>query len=113
MTSPTERSLAMLREQGFTAEVVERWNPHTRTRHDLFGFADIIAVRKGEILLVQTTSYSGVSSRIKKIADCEHAPVCRMANIGIHVHGWRQKAVGKFKNGNTKYGWVCRVEDLS
>ena len=44
MTSPTQRSLAALRERGMLAEVVERWNPYTKTRKDLFGFVDIVAV---------------------------------------------------------------------
>lgn len=33
-TSPTQRSLAMLRERGMLAEVVERWNPYTKTRKE-------------------------------------------------------------------------------
>lgn len=42
--TPTARTLKWLRERGYTAEVVERWNPHSRTRKDLFGFADVAAI---------------------------------------------------------------------
>ena len=39
-TSPTTLTLKHLREQGYTAEVVERWNPHARIRQDLFGIVE-------------------------------------------------------------------------
>lgn len=102
-TSPTQRSLALLRERGYVAEVVERWNPFARVRHDLFGFADIIAIKPGDRLLVQTTSGSNVAARIAKIGDNELAQVAREAGFGIHVHGWRK----------LKSGWACREVDLS
>ena len=101
--TPTQRSLAKLRADGWHAEVVERWNPHTRTRHDLFGFGDILAVGSAGVLLVQTTTATNVSSRIHKIADSPLIGVVREAGIAVHVHGWAKK-------GNR---WECRVEDLS
>lgn len=58
MTSPTQRSLAHLRSLGYRVAVVERWNPHARIRQDLFGVLDLLAVRDGEILGVQTTNAS-------------------------------------------------------
>ncbi len=102
-TSPTQLSLRALRADGFTAEVVERWNPHTRTRHDLFGFGDIIAIRAGEVLLVQTTSDAHVAERVRKIADAPTVAAVRDAGIGIHVHGWR-KTAGR---------WQLRTVDVS
>ena len=36
--SPTARSLAWLRDGGWTAGVVERWNPGARVRQDFLGF---------------------------------------------------------------------------
>jgi hypothetical protein len=35
--TPTQRSLAALRELGYLVEVVEKWNSFTRTRKDLVG----------------------------------------------------------------------------
>jgi hypothetical protein len=32
MPSPTQRSLALLRERGYTTDVVERWIPYVRVR---------------------------------------------------------------------------------
>ena len=48
--SPTARSLAHLRKTCQLVQVVERWNSFTKTRHDLFGIIDILAIRDGETL---------------------------------------------------------------
>lgn len=111
--SPTERSLKKLREDGYTCEVVERWNHHTKQRKDLFGIIDILAIRKGEVLGVQTTAASNVSARLEKISNSDLTPCVREAGIGLVVHGWGKRVVGKFKNGKNKFGWVCRVVDVS
>jgi hypothetical protein len=101
--TPTQRSLKYLREQGYTVAITERWNPFARIRQDLFGFVDLLAIRKGETLAVQTTS-TGVSERIKKIQDSEYLPKIRDAGWMIHVHGWRKNSKGRY---------VLRVEDIS
>lgn len=104
MSTPTSRSLAALRERGYTAQVVERWNPHARIRQDLFGFVDIIGIKEGETLAVQTTSASNMAARIRKIAESEHVAAVRSAGWRIEVHGWRKNAAQR---------WVCRVDDVS
>ena len=95
MTSPTQRSLQKLRADGYLAEVVERWNPHARVRHDLFGFVDVIAVRDSEVLAVQATSRSNVAARVTKIAEHENLAAVRKAGIRIEVHGWAKMANGR------------------
>lgn len=50
-TSPTQRTLAECRKRGWTAQVVERWNPHAKVRVDLFGVIDLIALVPGVGLL--------------------------------------------------------------
>jgi hypothetical protein len=102
--TPTARSLKYLREAGYTAEVTEKFNSFTKRRNDLFGFIDILAIRENEVLGVQTTSGSNVSSRVKKIQEHENVAAVRKAGIGIHVHGWRKAANGR---------WQVRVEDIS
>lgn len=104
MGSPTSRSLALLRKEGWTAEVVEKWMPQARIRKDLFGFVDILAIREGETLAVQSTSYSNSYARCKKIAEHENVAVVRSAGWGIHVHGWKKNKSGR---------WECRVTDCS
>lgn len=104
-TSPTQLSLRKLRDDGYTAEVVEHWNPHTRTRHDLFGFVDIIAIRPGETLAVQATSGTNVAARVRKIADHTNVAAVREAGWRIEVHGWSQ--------AKPRARWTCRTVDVS
>ena len=102
--SPTQRSLKYLREAGYHVEVVEKTIPRTFIKKDLFGFADLLAIRDDEILLVQVTSGSNVSARVRKIADSEHIDKVRKAGFTVCVHGWRRNAAKKY---------VLRVVDLS
>lgn len=92
MTSPTSRTLAALREEGWRAEVVEHWNMHTKQRKDLFGFADIIAFQNGVVLLVQATSQSNVNARIKKVIANEIALEWLKQGLPIWVVGWKKYA---------------------
>ena len=101
--TPTQRSMKALRELGYLVEVVEKWNSFTRTRKDLWGWADLLAIRRGEVLAVQVTA-TGVSSRIKKIMDSETIGRVREAGIRIEVHGHRKNSKGKY---------VMRVVDIS
>jgi hypothetical protein len=101
--SPTQRSLEHLRELGYHCEVVEKWNPWSRVRQDLWGWCDILAIRRDEVLAVQVTS-TGVAERIKKIEDSPTVAFVRSADIRIEVHGWRKNSKGRY---------VLRVEDIS
>jgi hypothetical protein len=88
--TPTSRSLAYLRNAGFSADVVEHWNPFAHIRKDLFGFADILAIRPGEILAVQTTTDSNVSARLHKISEEPRSGLWLQAGGKIVVHGWKK-----------------------
>ena len=101
--SPTQRSLEYLRELGYHCEIVEKWNSFTKQRKDLWGWCDILAIRKEEVLAVQVTA-SAVADRIKKIQDSTTVALVRDAGIKIHVHGWRKNSKGRY---------VIRVEDIS
>ena len=101
--TPTQRSLAYLRDEGYLVAIVEHWNPFARNRQDLFGFIDLLAIRRDETLAVQVTA-SGVSSRVKKIEASPHLGRVREAGWKIFVHGWRKNAAGKY---------VMRIVDLS
>ena len=105
VSSPTQRSLAHLRDNGFIAEVVEKYNSFSRTRKDLWGWCDILALNPVDatILAVQTTTTSNMKARIQKITDSETVASVRKCGIEIHVHGWSKK----------KGRWQLRVADIS
>jgi hypothetical protein len=104
MTSPTQRSLKLLRDRGYVAVVTERWNPYARLRQDLFGFIDIVALSSiYGIIAVQTTSGANMAARISKIRELPAAKVWLKVGGHIVVHGWRK--VGA--RGKRKL-WECR-----
>lgn len=90
MTTPTQRSLKLLRDEGYRATVVERWNPFAHIRQDLWGFIDILAIRPGETVGVQSCHYSDVSKRAEKIANHENVGAVREAGWKIVIHGWHK-----------------------
>lgn len=102
MSSPTQRSLAYLRERYPLVGVVERYNSFSHTRHDLFGIADLVAVGE-DILAVQTTSASNLASRVRKVTESEALPILRKVGIRVVCHGW----------GKRKGRWQLREVDVS
>lgn len=103
--SPTARTLAKLRAEGWNAWIVEKWNPHAHVRVDLGGFGDVLAWAPGRgILAVQATSGSNVSARLAKIAALDAAKSWVLSPARLEVWGWRK--VGK--RGERKL-WECRV----
>jgi hypothetical protein len=102
-TSPTQRSLAYLRELGYHVAIVEHWNAFTKQRKDLWGWCDLLAIRRGEVLAVQVTA-SAVAARIKKIQESDTLALVREAGIRVEVHGWRKLKDGKYH---------IRIEDIS
>ena len=102
MPSPTQRSLALLKARGYTVAIVEHWNPFAHIRQDLFGFGDLLAIRKGEVLLVQVTTGGNVSKRVDKITAHDNYPRVVESGIAVSVHGWRK----------LKAGWLCREVEL-
>lgn len=102
--SPTQRSLKALRDAGYDAAVVEKWNPHARIRQDLFNVFDLVAITPVGILAVQVTSGSHVAERVAKIMATPAAKRWLRAGGMIEVHGWRKAgARGKRKK------WECRT----
>ena len=104
--SPTQRTLKRLRESGEypLVQVVERWNAFAKIRQDLFGIIDILAIdHKGVVTGLQVTSYSNMSSRVRKITESRALPFLRTADWVILVEGWRKK--------DNK--WISRIVDIS
>lgn len=92
--SPTQRSLALMRERGFYAEVVERWIPGANIRRDLWHCLDILCLGdNGELVGVQSTSLPNIASRVSKIAESPLIARIRKAGIRVLVHGWQARKV--------------------
>lgn len=109
MTSPAQRTLALLRSEGWTAHVVEHWNPHAHVRQDFGGFADIIAYAPSRgVLAVQCTSGAHVSERVDKLCALPNVAAWLRAGCRVHVWGWRKAG----DRGKRKL-WDVRVVALA
>ena len=100
--SPMQRSLKLLRESGWICAIVEKYNPFAKVRQDLFGFGDILALRQGEMLAVQTTTKENVLARKKKIKENPNCELLKSAGCNGHIHGWSK----------SKSGWECKIIQL-
>ena len=99
MTSPTARTLQWFRKRGWPAQVVERWNQYSKTRHDLFGFVDVVAMdpNSGRLVGVQCTSTGNLRARLRKAQAISFFTLWKQAN-DVEFHGWAKRgARGKRK----------------
>jgi hypothetical protein len=90
----TQLSLRHLRELYAVVEVVEHWkrNPVTgiQTKHDLFGFIDILALGNDEIVGVQTTTQDHLAAHVRKIVKAPTFAAVVASGIRVVIHGWHQ-----------------------
>jgi len=89
--TPTQRTLKKLRDAGYVAEVVERWNPHAKVRHDLFGGIDVLAVGFGVTYAIQCTTQPNAKRRVEKLKALPALPFLVAAGWRIEVWGWAKK----------------------
>ncbi len=98
--SPTQRTLKLLRNEGYTAQVVEKFVSWIHSRIDLFHCIDIVAVRSDiqGVLGVQTTSQTHASDHVKKALGVKELQVWLEAGNKFEVWSWGKKgARGKAK----------------
>lgn len=106
--SPTARSLKLLRERGYLAQVVERWNPGARVRIDLYGFGDILAIKGGETLMVQACTVGDQSKRIAKILAEPRARTWLCGGRTIEVQGFAKRG----PRGKRKV-WTASTKEIT
>lgn len=103
--SPTARSLQRLREMGYRAQVVEKWNPFAKVRQDLFG-GDVLALKPGEpVLIVQATTGANHAARRTKLEAAGFIALWKGAGASLEIWSWaKQGPKGKRKT------WTLRRE---
>ena len=106
--SPTARSLALLREMGYQAQVVEYFHGPSRKRRDLFGCIDIVAAHAElGILGVQATTGSNHSARFKKACRC---PIEAWLAAGARIQIWSWTKRGKQSERKL---WTVRSQQVT
>ena len=104
--TPTQRALADLREEGWTAQVVEKWNPYARIRQDLFGCIDLVAVHSEQGTIgVQACAGASLAARIAKSCAEPRLVTWLQAGNRFECWGWRKL---KVKRGGKAVRWDVR-----
>ena len=106
---PNTLTLRHLLDSGWDADICER--SAGRFKFDLFGFADVMAFKGGELLLVQATDFSHSANRTAKVLsnelalkwihgfarrievwawkyDSNRKPVLKVTKVLLGQHGW-------------------------
>lgn len=109
-TSPTQRSLAHLRSQGYVCQVVEKYNFFAHIRQDLFGLIDIVCIKEGEngVLGIQTTSDTNRSEHRIKIYSNSILPLWLKTGNKLILHTW-----GKHGSKGKRKLWELFEEVIS
>lgn len=111
--SPTSRTLKLLRKQGWTAGVVEKWIPQTRRRLDFLGGIDIIAVSEQGTVGVQCTTVSNQANRRAKLCAEPQMAAWLAGGNKLWVIGWAKKgAKGKRKIWQSTFSDITK-DDLT
>jgi hypothetical protein len=95
--SPYERTTRWLRGQGMTVDKTEHYNHHSRTRKDLFGFLDCIALDPaGHRLIGVQVCGEDWASHVTKITGPrrEAARTWILAGGIIWLVGWAKRSKG-------------------
>jgi len=108
--SPTQRTLKLYRDNGYYAEVVERWNQYAHIRQDFMGICDLICLKGKDTVCVQATSNSNVSARVNKLNASPNTKILKEAGWRIVVIGWGKY---KYKRGGKLMLWKHKIIDLT
>ncbi len=126
-TQPTARSLHYLRNQGYRAEVCEKYVARVEGkgqqqrfaggyRKDLFGFMDILAFGCGEVVVVQCTTKQQLINHLRQYRRSNMIAIAIVDWLDVgrfELHGWWREAV-KNKDGNGSHvRWRCEVRDVT
>ena len=107
MSSPTQRTLKYLRDEGWTCQVVEKFNHYSRTRQDLFGCIDILAIRD-YTLGVQACITGDMRKREAKAMELPGLRAWLNAGNSFAVIGW-----AKYKPRGIKIvRWRCTIREI-
>jgi len=85
----------LLIKTGWRVANVEKWNPATGTKNDLFGMFDLLAIRGDQTMGVQTTSKTNLASHVKKMRAAEALADLLLAGWVVMLHGWWQPKAPK------------------
>lgn len=121
---PLQRTKAWLEKLGWHTWIVEYWNPHAFVRQDMYGFADLVAIRhdfKGVWAINACEDSGEVSAHVKKYLDGwahpkkghqppnSHLPVWLSGSNRFSIAGWgKRSSAGKL----SRKVWTLRMVEF-
>lgn len=120
-TTPTQRTIRALRNEGMRCAIVEKWNAYAPRgdggrgiRQDLFGIIDVLALKPGEGFLgVQCCAGSGYQKHLRKLL-IDHNQECHdwlETPTGLlQIWAWRKV---KVKRGGKAVRWEAKIKSIT
>jgi len=100
----------LLTKLGWRVVNVEKWNAATQQKADLFGMFDLLALRDGVTMGVQTTSKTNLASHVRKMRDADALGDVLAAGWIVMLHGWHQPNGPRQKGASTGRWEVIEVD---
>jgi hypothetical protein len=111
--SPTQRTLAAMREQGRLVGSVEKFNPFAGPhgkRQDLFGFIDLIALDPEDGIIGIQSCGQDFAGHIRKMTGERNENMFAWLKHGkVELWGWRKV---KLRRGMKAMRWRARIADF-
>jgi hypothetical protein len=112
-TSPTQRTIKYLKEQGRIVGNVEHFNPYAGQfgiRQDLFGFIDLITIDPIQGIVAVQSFGAAWSDHIRKMQEERNEAVFEwLKHAKLELIGWRKL---KLKRGGKAERWFPRIGDV-
>ncbi|MFN7318460.1 MAG: hypothetical protein ACK5S6_03015 [bacterium] len=89
---------------GYWVYRVDYFDHRLSRQHDFLGFADMMALGKGEQILIQLTSKANMGERKKKILALPSHRHWLKSGGQIHVIGWEKLANGRLQQTTIRIG---------
>ena len=117
-TTPTQRTLREIRQQGRLVDVSEKWvinpkHPAGGFRKDLFGFIDLVVLDPEQGFVAIQSCGSSFKAHLDKILDSECTEnVIAWLKCGgrVELWGWRKL---KLKRGGKAMVWRPRIQEIT
>lgn len=112
-TSPSQRTIKYLKEQGRIVGKVETYNPYAGQfgqRKDLFGFIDFICIDPVEGIVAVQSFGQAWSEHVRKLQEERNEEMFEwLKHAKLEMIGWRKL---KLKKGGKAERWYPRIADI-
>ena len=103
LTPSTQLSMREMRKRGYLVGKTEYWNSFTHHRVDLWGILDFLCLRSGEIVGLQTTSYTNIAGHRQKILQSITVIPILQSGMRLLLQGWKKGKTGRWELKEEEY----------